>query len=106
MQRPDGKHDLAFVRDGTKSGLNFERFFGWQIVKKRKNVQKSEEMREKSFQKTVLDRTTPKVGPNPVSRRENGALRLFLGVRFGGLNETKNVKKKTPEKESHVATQF
>ena len=102
MQRPDGNHDLAFVRDGTKSGLNFERFFGWQMVKKRtKKVQKSEEMREKSFQKTVLDRTTPKVGPNPVSRSENGALRLFWGVRFGGLNETKNVKKRHPKK-SHM----
>ena len=63
--------------------------------KDRKNVQKSEEMREKNFQKTVLDRTTPKVGPNPVSRSENGALRLFWGVPFGGLNETKNVKKDT-----------
>ena len=44
MQRPDGNHDLAFVRDGTKSGPNFERFFGGQIVKKVKKIQKSEEM--------------------------------------------------------------
>ena len=75
------------------------------MLKNKKKVQKSEEMREKSFQKTVLDGTTPKVEPNPVSRSENGALRLFWGVPFGGLNETKNVKK-TREKESHVATQF
>ena len=101
MQRPDGNHDLAFVRDGTKSGPNFERFFGWQMVKKIQKYRKVRKSGEKSFQKTVLDRTTPKVGPNPVSRSENGALRLFLGVRFGGLNETKNVKKRHPKK-SHM----
>ena len=58
------------------------------------NVQKIKNMFGKSVQKTVLDRITPKVGPNPVSKTENGAARLFSGVPFGFLNEAKNVKKK------------
>ena len=60
----------------------------------------------KSVQKTVLDRITPKVAPNPVSKNENCALRPFSRVPVGGLNAAKNVKKRHQKKKSRVATQF
>ena len=66
------------LETAPKVGLILKVVFGGSNGEKSKRkMQKIEEIREKSVQETVLDRTTPKVGPNPDSRSENGALRLF-----------------------------